>query len=343
MPEQAYRLEEIAIDGNVLVDSGKTNANGSFELKASAKEESLYRLRFQKGKYILLALKNGDHAEIKGDWNSLENYQVSGSEGSLAIKGFIVNMRENMNDMRTMKVILDSIKAHPEKDSLRASAEADLRNINTHFLSYVKQFADTTHSVASALFAVNIINPAREGAYVSSFYRNIDKRFPDSKTAKAFAARFFGKENPSTPTSGASEGKPAPDFSALSSEGKSISLSQFKGRFVLVDFWASWCGPCRKETPYLIDAFNQFKNKNFTILGVSLDTDSTKWKESIANDGLVWYQVSDLKGWASTIARNYEVASIPQNFLIDPKGTIIASGLKGEALIKKLSEVLAAN
>jgi peroxiredoxin len=137
-------------------------------------------------------------------------------------------------------------------------------------------------------------------------------------------------------------GAKAPVFAQNDKDGKSISIESFKGKYLLIDFWASWCGPCRRENPNVVKAYNQYKDKNFTILGVSLDqpTGREKWLEAIEKDGLVWTQVSDLKYWGNEAAALYGVRAIPQNFLLDPEGKIVAKNLSGKSLTDKLAELL---
>ncbi len=130
------------------------------------------------------------------------------------------------------------------------------------------------------------------------------------------------------------------EFSQADTEGKAVSISSYRGKYVLVDFWASWCRPCRMENPNVVAAYNKYKNKNFTVLGVSLDQARDAWLNAIKMDNLTWSHVSDLKGWGNAVATQFQVKGIPQNFLLNPEGRIIAKNLRGAVLDAKLNALL---
>jgi peroxiredoxin len=138
-------------------------------------------------------------------------------------------------------------------------------------------------------------------------------------------------------------GETAPEFIQNDTAGNPLSLSSLRGKYLLVDFWASWCGPCRAENPYVVEAWKKYNSKGFDVLGVSLDSKKDKWIEAIEEDGLTWNHVSDLAYWNNEAAKLYGVNSIPSNVLIDPEGIIIARNLRGEDLQQKLDEIFTAD
>ena len=131
-----------------------------------------------------------------------------------------------------------------------------------------------------------------------------------------------------------------PDFEQNDADGKPVNIKSFRGKYVLIDFWASWCGPCRGENPNVVTAYKKYSSKNFTVLGVSLDKSKDPWIQAINNDGLTWTHVSDLKGWTNAVAQKFGINSIPQNFLIDPNGVIIGKNLRGPDLDAKLESII---
>ena len=164
---------------------------------------------------------------------------------------------------------------------------------------------------------------------------------PDSIRSRASIKAFEQQlDNMETFNEAVAIGKQAPDFTQNDTAGHPVTLSSFKGKYVLLDFWASWCGPCREENPTVVEAWHKYHDKGLEILGVSLDQKEQSWKDAIRQDHLTWTHVSDLKFWQNALVKAYGVQSVPQNFLIDPNGRIIARGLRGEELDKKLGEIL---
>ena len=159
------------------------------------------------------------------------------------------------------------------------------------------------------------------------------KEWPGNYYAKEFVSFVEGLKRTAI-------GQPAPEISMPDPDGKVFSLSSMKGKYILVDFWAKWCGPCRQENPSVVRAYNEFKGKGFDILGVSLDRSKGEWLQAIAEDGLVWHHVSDLQYFNSKAAKDYNITGIPFSILVDPNGIIIAKNLRGPDLQKKLAEVL---
>jgi peroxiredoxin len=154
-------------------------------------------------------------------------------------------------------------------------------------------------------------------------------------------ATSLGNQIQSNITPGAiAIGQPAPEIALADTKGKIVTLSSFKGKYVLVDFWASWCGPCRAENPNVVQAYEKFKKKNFTILGVSLDDNKEDWEEAIKADNLNWAHISDLKKWESTVVSTYKIEGIPFNILVDPNGMVIATELRGPALEETLNKLI---
>lgn len=219
--------------------------------------------------------------------------------------------------------------------STQEAIRAEYNNLNTQYLAGLKNFVKTHPKSAVSGYVIynDLGNPAIPLTEVEEALGYLDKSIENTKFVKLATKRVNDAR-------GTTVGYTATDFAQTTPDGKKVKLSDLRGKYVLLDFWASWCRPCRMENPNVVAAYNKYKNKGFTVLGVSLDQNRDPWLAAIKQDNLTWTNVSDLKGWGNEVGRLYGVTGIPQNFLIDKEGKIIAKDLRGPALEAKLAEVL---
>lgn len=267
--------------------------------------------------------------------DSLINYTVKGSKGNDEFQALL--KQSGAYDQRFEKLYsdYDSLQQAGNKEGMKKVEDA-IEELNNEMKENVYGTFIKTHPNSDvALFALKQyagweIDPAK----VEPLYNSLAVSTKALPSAKSLKDRIDIAKKTEI-------GSYAMDFTQNDTLGKPVSLSSFRGKYVLVDFWASWCGPCRRENPNVVKVFNKFSDKNFTILSVSLDRPDAKdkWLAAIHKDGLTWTHVSDLKYWDNAVAKQYGIRAIPQNLLLDPQGKIIAKNLRGEDLDVKLTEV----
>jgi peroxiredoxin len=341
-PATVVYLEQISFDNMPpqVLDSITLNA-GKFSLKGKAAEESLLQLRFPQIENgpLFFVINDKSDISITGDWNDIRKLSYKGSPASERLREFVDSLSATQQKLGNMQYELQNVI---QGDSLRNLQQAAMTNMVTAFKTYVKKVAMEDKSPMVSMFATSI-NTGTDAAENEAMYNNLLKRFPKHTGIQTVVKQY--RESVASAPQAPKQNTPAigtmaPDITMPDVNGNNFSLSSLKGKYVLVDFWASWCGPCRGENPNVVAAYNKYKNKNFTILGVSLDKTKDAWLEAIKKDGLTWTHISDLKFWDSEAVGLYGFNGIPYNVLLDPTGKIIADNLRGSDLERKLEEVL---
>lgn len=338
---EVVKMIEFTLEDAVTVDSVVLAEDGSFSISSSNSEPTVYMLTLANAGMIPVLIENGEVIKIT---TSAEQFiidaQVEGSAGTTELIAYFKQFNSFQEQVAALNEELMPFAETPEFEQKRAEAQEKYKSYEEAQKDYVKTFIDGNKNgvvpVFASLYAANFISPESD----FDWFFGLLSRFKDEHPTSKYTAWFTQFVEPYSNLAALQPGKPAPDFKLPTPEGDSISLSDYRGKYVLVDFWASWCGPCRQENPNIVKMYNRFKDKNFEILGVSLDKERAGWVKAIADDQLTWKQVSDLKFWDSMVTGLYAIQSIPATLLVDPDGNIVARNLRGPELEEKIASLL---
>jgi peroxiredoxin len=347
-------LQELKANSLETVDSLKLSENGEFSFKKEILYPTFYQLKTSDENILTILAEQGDNIKITAEYKKLANPEsIKGSVGTQKMIEYNKALRNTIDKLNGLQEIYSQNSGSPELPriivTLDSTAQTYLKEINF----YTKKFIDENISSLVSLFAlyqqvapqVSVLSPREDLRYFVRVDSSLFNSYPESEPVmalhelvKEMTDRIGLEKRPDAVQPTATD---IPEIALPSPTGEIIKLSSTRGKVVLLDFWAAWCPPCRKENPNLVVAYNTYKSKGFEIFQVSLDKTKEEWVKGIEQDNLgKWIHVSDLKYWNSSVVSRFNITSIPYNMLLDKDGRVIATNLRGENLMKKLAEVI---
>jgi len=334
-PKSKVYLYSIDKNNETAVDSTVLSDKGEFKFTNNAPDVDFFKVKIDNNEYIVI-VKNGDVIKLDADLSSPTlDYKLSGADEADKLEELNKNRNQYVAKLTALETqFQENVAKNPEsRQAIINQMSPELVKVKQEMVDYILKFAmDNTSSLAS-FYAMNSLNPGDYEQEMLAYADKIKSNFNKNEAVTEFLVRMAKLRSVQV-------GQPAPEFNMPTIDGKTVKLSGLKGKYVMLDFWASWCQPCRQENPHVVQMYNKYKNKNFTIVGISLDKDVDAWKQAVAQDGLTWTHGSELNDFESPTVRAYQVEAIPASFIIDPEGKIIAKNLRGEELDSFLNKTL---
>ncbi|MFC6095315.1 redoxin domain-containing protein [Flavobacterium qiangtangense] len=336
--------DSVAIGKMNPIDTIKVE-NGKFEFKGVAGEPEVSGLLIEGKGNIDLILEGGTIA-VALDKDTIRNSKVTGTYNNDELTQYKKDIAVTQKQIQSKAMAFQQANMKKFQDAQAAKDTVVINALVKENQAIMKPMGDQNYTYAEshpkAFLSVILVegflySPDPDFARIKKIYNSFTSELKNTRHGKVIKQKLDAHDSVEV-------GKIAPDFSAKSPEGKTISLKEAKGKVTIVDFWASWCVPCREENPNVVALYNEFHDKGLNIIGISLDNpkDDAKWKAAIAQDKLTWTQISNLQGWQDPIVKKYNVTAIPATFLLDASGKIVAKNLQGEELKAKVKELLGA-
>ncbi len=346
-------LKLMGVNDLITVDSAVIDENGDFQFSGKIEEPNFYMIEKDQQNYVTLILNPGEKVTLTGDANNLlKDYDVKGSKDSKLLMEYTGELMKSIEELSALnKIYQDSVNS-PNLQQIIQELTIKSDEITQKMRTYTISFVEENPASLASLMALYqqlaprqyILNPETDLEYYLLVDSTLFSLYPDSDPVKTLhthvASMVESKKIAEMRNNAVRTGSVPPEIALPSPKGDTIRLSSTKGKVVLLDFWASWCSPCRMENPNLVTNYKQYHDQGFEIFQVSLDKTKENWLQGIKDDKLgSWIHVSDLKFWQSSVVPLYGIQGIPANFLLDRDGKVIANNLRGPALGEKLKEI----